>query len=196
MNVLLVGAGASRATSGLPTALDALRIWQGDICGRYPLLAFALEVWVGNDWPTKDLETAWTRIDLAWKERAGVARAVVARDLTQAERRHVWGLASQAAEAEPPEPAYYRPQSQGARDLGHSTEQVLRVVAGRELRRLIPHPSSSSLIQETFIVTATERAHRLYGQLLERPDSVISFKYDTLIEQCRRTPPPGPSPAG
>jgi hypothetical protein len=72
---------------------------------------------------------------------------IAVRDLTDAERRYVWQQAFHAADAEPQEPAYYRPQIQGAREFGHSTEQFLSVVAGWELRRLV---------QETFVVDVTE----------------------------------------
>ncbi len=177
MNVLIVGAGASRAASGLPTALTALGTWQARIREHYPLLGFSLEAWVGNNWPTEDLETAWTKIDLAWKERVVGSSNLAARDLTDVERRHVWQHAFRAADAEPPEPVYYRPQIQGARDLGHSTEQFLSVVAGWELRRLV---------QQTFVVNVTGAGRKLYRHLLERarPAAIISFNYDTLVEQC------------
>ncbi len=177
MNVLIVGAGASRATSNLPTAFTALEAWQANILNNYRLLAFALEAWVGENWPNTNLETAWTRIDIAWKERAAGAQEFEVPDLTHAQRQEVWRRAFEAAAAEAPGPAYYGPQIQGAQDLGHSTEQFLSIAAGWELRRLI---------QEKFVLAVSDRGRKLYGEVLRqaRPDAVISFNYDTLIEQC------------
>ncbi|HEY1340353.1 MAG TPA: hypothetical protein VGF59_22735, partial [Bryobacteraceae bacterium] len=44
------------------------------------------------------------------------------------------------------------------------------------------------LIQETFVVDVTDAGQRLYRHLLEqvRPAAIISFNYDTLLEQCLR----------
>ncbi len=177
MNVLIIGAGASNAIGGLPTAFTALKAWQADILGNYRLLAFALEGWLGENWPNTNLEAAWTRIDLAWKERAAGAQGLEVPDLTHAQRQEVWRRAFEAAAAEAPGPAYYQTQIQGARDLGHSTEQFLSIAAGWELRRLI---------QEKFVLPVGDSGRKLYAEVLQqaRPDAVISFNYDTLLEQC------------
>jgi len=172
MNALIVGAGASRATSGLPTAFTALAAWEADIRNNCPLLTFALEGWMGHDWPGKNLEEVWTRIDLAWKERAASATKFDVPDLSPAEREEVWRRGLTAAAAEPAASPYYGLQIQGARDQGHSTEQFLSVAAGWELRRLI---------QEKFVVPASDHAKEIYGELLRqaRADAVISFNYDS-----------------
>lgn len=134
MNILILGAGASYATHRLPIANQALRVWEPTIRKQRKLLAFVLRVWVGSDWPQADLEEAWTRIDVAWKERAGGASRFAVRELTDSERRNVRQLAREVVEP-PGYPNYYRSQLVWARD--YSPEQFLSVVAGWELRRLI-----------------------------------------------------------
>lgn len=177
MNVLIIGAGASRAAGYLSTAMEALGGWEATIRDQCPILAYALQKWVGQSWPRENLETAWTAIDLAWKERtAGPTLGSVA-DPTEAERQEVWRLAFAAEAAERAEPHYYRTQIPGARSLGWSTEQFLSVAAGWELRRLI---------QQTFRTDVTDKGRRLYERLLNglEPQAVISFNYDTILEQC------------
>src|SRR5437868_14377202 len=93
MNVLIVGAGASFATQRLPMAATALAAWRDAIIGDHPHLALALERWVGHNWPTVDLETAWSRIDFAWTERLSGASSLSLSDLTHRERGQVWSHA-------------------------------------------------------------------------------------------------------
>lgn len=178
MNVLIIGAGASYATHRLPIAASALQQWEGTIGDHYGLLALALDLWVGENWQGQDLERAWTTIDHASKERAGgtFAPAPAGRDLGHNERTEVWRRAFVAAATEPSEPNYYRTQIEWARDLGHSTEEFLSVAAGWELRRLI---------QEKFVVDLTDGARPPYEQIVRhlQPTAVISFNYDTLVEQ-------------
>lgn len=69
MNVLIVGAGASRATHLLPIARKALQVWEPNTREHHRLLAFALEKWEGSGWREVDLEEAWKGIDVAWKDR-------------------------------------------------------------------------------------------------------------------------------
>ena len=101
MNVLVFGAGASHATHNLPTAAEALARWKEDIRRSRPLLALALNTWIGSDWPNQDLETAWTRIDLAWKQREGQPGPRSTPDLTSQDRQEVRRLAREAADKEP-----------------------------------------------------------------------------------------------
>lgn len=176
MNVLIVGAGASYATHRLPVAGQALSKWSHTIQEQHKLLAFALDTWVSG-WPEKNLEEAWTQIDVAWKERAAGASQFAVRDLTDSQRRKVWRLAFEAKAVEAPEPNYYRTQLEWAQTQGYSTEQFLTVVAGWELRRLI---------QQEFDVTIKHESRGPYERLLRelQPTKVISFNYDTLLEQC------------
>lgn len=175
MNVLILGAGASRGTHDLPVARDALARWASIIRIHYKLLAFALDVWVPN-WPQEDLEAAWSQIDLAWTERAARAPQLEARDLTDAKRRRVWQLASDAKAKERIEPNYYGPQIAWAQELGHSAEAFLSVVAGWELRHLI---------QRKLVIPLQKGACAPYKRvrLKLRPATVISFNYDTLFER-------------
>lgn len=176
MRVLIVGAGASRGAQDLPTAADALAEWEPIIRDHYQTLALALAKWVGPAWQGTDLETAWTTIDLAWKEHTSAMAHAATNELTPSERREVWRLALAAAALEPVSPNYYRTQIEWAR-TGYSTEQFLSVAAGWELRRLI---------QEALSGDATDAARALYAVLLDqcKPDAVLSFNFDTLIEQC------------
>lgn len=177
MNVLILGAGASYATHRLPVARNALSEWERAIRDNCKLLAFALDVWLGPTWSETDLEKAWNRIDIAWKERAAGSSGLAVPDLSTSQRRRVWQLAFEAEVAEPRDPNYYRTQLQWARNQGYSTEQFLAVAAGWELRRLI---------QQKLAVAVEPDFRRPYERLLRelQPTAVISFNYDTLLEQC------------
>ena len=176
MNVLILGAGASYATHRLPVASNALSQWEQAIRHNCRLLAYALDMWLGTAWRETDLEAAWNRIDAAWKERAAGALPAVP-DLNTSQRRSMWKIAFEVAAAEPQDPNYYRSQLEWARNQGYSAEQFLAVAAGWELRRLI---------QQTFVVPVKTDRRSPYDRLLRElhPSTVISFNYDTLLEQC------------
>lgn len=177
MNLLIVGAGASAAVGGLPMPSDALERWLDAILNRHHILGLALDSWVGRCWDKENLEVAWGKIDGAWNERIETGIPFRARELTDPEREKVWELADLAARTEPDEPNYYRTQIRCARAAGWTAEQSLSVAAGWELRKLI---------QATFAATTTAAARGAYGTLLGQlePSTVISFNYDTLLEQC------------
>lgn len=175
-SVLILGAGASYATHKLPTANVALKKWQNTIRNDYKILDLALDTWVGKTWAEANLEDAWTRIDVAWKEREAKTPSIAIRDLTDPERRQVWKLAFEAKATERGGPRYYDPQIEWARDQGWSTEQFLSVAAGWELRKLIQQKFSAKID-----CSSCTPYTRLINEL--KPTAIISFNYDTLIEQ-------------
>lgn len=178
MKLIVFGAGASRATHGLPTAENALPTWARWIRDNYKLLALALD-WIEPQWESsgaRTLEQVWSDIDVAWKERGipGLTRRIA--DLGADQPRQVWHLAADCARRETGEPCYYGPQLRGAQRQLWSAEQFLSVVAGWELR---------CLLQTCFSISARPRACRPYQTVLPPGASttIISFNYDTLAEQ-------------
>lgn len=179
--ILILGAGASNATHALPVTDGLLAKWEPIIRDRYPLLGLALAVWAGPSWPKANLEKAWTRIDLAWKERTASRSKRKTRNLHSQEVEEVLRSGAEAASKEHGELIYYRAQypriltTPGSQ--GHlSPEQFLSVVAGFELRQLI---------QQEFVVQVESDRCGPYERVVAEltPTAVISFNYDTLFEQ-------------
>lgn len=169
-NLLILGAGASHATLGLPLAATALGKWSYDVKQQCALLNLALSTWVNPYWEEMDLESAWSQIDTAWNEPSKVP------ELNPGQRREVWKLAKEKADQEVNERDYYRTQLKTTEQRGWSAEQFLSIAAGWELRWLI---------QKNFIVCHSPESQSPYKKLITelKPSKVISFNYDTLLEQ-------------
>jgi len=72
MNLLIFGAGASKATHRLPTTESALLSWARAIREEHRLLALALD-WVASDRERQEanLEEVWTAIDVRSRVHLG-----------------------------------------------------------------------------------------------------------------------------
>jgi SIR2-like domain len=180
-HVVIFGAGASFATHRAPLTATALQTWTHSIDKEHKLLGLALD-WTVPGWRNArvNLETAWRTIDLAWNERQMMGIRQSVEPLDAAQRLRVWQLARAEQDRERAEPFYYRTQIAGARRDQWSTEQFLSAAAGWELRRLIQE--KLAICRNPSWSTPYVRVLGALG--LDSRDSVVSFNYDTLVEQC------------
>ena len=140
----------------------------------YKLLGLALDVWIGPDWETENLEVAWMKIDDICNECFIPGSRPPTGELGQRERLLVERYVDEAIARESELPNYYRTQAGFQRTW--STKQFLSVVAGWELLCLLQE-------KVAFPGDGFREPHEKVVKRLD-PTTVISFNYDTLFEGC------------